>query len=64
VPHSFPTDIPSSSPLPSDASDFDSDGVCDMSKDQSDTEADVTPLHPLYIESQTESPRESSKWKE
>jgi len=50
VPHSFPTDIPSSSPLPSDASDFDSDGVSDESEDQSDTEADVTPLHPLHVD--------------
>jgi len=50
APHSFPTDIPSSSPLPSNASDFDLDGVSDESEDQSDTEADITPLHPLHMD--------------
>ena len=59
VPGSFPADVPSSSPLPSDASDLDSDSGDDESEDQSDSEAGATPLHPLHMDWDTDSDDDS-----
>ena len=61
VPKSFPADVPSSSPLPSDASDFGSDSGA--SEDESDTsKADSTALHPLYMDWDTDSDTNASTY--
>ena len=55
VPRSFPADVRSSSPIPSDVSDSTSSDLDlggDEFEDQSDTEADV---HPLYMDWDTDS---------
>ena len=50
VPKSFPADIPSSSSLPSNRSDFASDSGESKNESGTGTDADSTTLHPLYMD--------------
>jgi hypothetical protein len=53
VPGSFPADIPSSSPTPSDASNSAPSGNGEA-KAQSDSKVDVGTSHPLYMDLDTD----------